>query len=249
MYNYCFDIETGPLGSDVLELIMPPFDEADVKLGNVKDPVKIAEKIEKARTDHVTRFMRNAALSPLTGEVLAIGVRGPIISNEIKTHIIVDVNERTLIGAFFDYFASSFDHDQPHWIGFNIANFDVPFIVRRAWHHAIAVPEQLLSRRFLNSCFTDIYLHWQLTHYPPEYLSLNSLAQFFGLPAKEGNGAQFAELFRYDRKAAIEYLTNDVAITWEIAKRLGLFRRDQPRHEVQTAAPPILEPEPEIRFY
>ena len=252
MKNFCFDIETGPLGSDALELIMPPFNEADVKLGLLKDPAKIAEKIEKARTDHVAKFMRNAALSPLTGQILAIGVCGPIISNEIKTHILIDSNERTLISAFFSFFAESFDRTPAHWIGFNIANFDVPFLVRRAWHHGVAIPEQLLSRRYLNSCFTDIYLLWQLTHYPPEHVSLNALGQFFGLPPKDGDGAEFAELLRYNPKAAIEYLTTDLSITWEIAKRLNVFRRDQPRQEVRLAPAPTIsepEPEPDIRFY
>jgi hypothetical protein len=68
-----FDIETGPL--PINELVIPPFDPSQVKLGNIKNPDLIAEKIQKAEENHVTDYIKNAALDALSGQVLCIGYR------------------------------------------------------------------------------------------------------------------------------------------------------------------------------
>lgn len=240
MKNFVFDIETGPLGSDALELIMPAFDESEVKIGNIKDPDKIAEKITKARQDHVARFMRNAALSPLTGQVLAIGVADGSIGN-----LLIDSDEANLISLFFDQFEKSFKPGEARWLGFNIANFDIPFLVRRAWMYGIEVPRHFLSRRYPAGCFTDLLTYWNLTRYPPEHVSLGALAQYFGIGKKETNGAQFAELLRYDPKTARAYLLNDLEITWCLAERLGLIAGNS----APVNSAPVTQPEPEIEFF
>ena len=64
-----FDIETGPLDRDTLASQLPPFDPAEVKVGNIKDPALIAAKIESARSNHEAQFFAKAALSPATGKV------------------------------------------------------------------------------------------------------------------------------------------------------------------------------------
>ena len=45
MNQFLFDIETGPLPDAELALLMPPFDPAEIKVGNIKD----ADKIEIGR--------------------------------------------------------------------------------------------------------------------------------------------------------------------------------------------------------
>src|SRR5476651_2330269 len=74
MQTIVFDLETGPLAESELSALLPPFDPADVKTGNLKDPAKIAEKIAEAEANHKRDFIERAALDPLTGRVLAIGV-------------------------------------------------------------------------------------------------------------------------------------------------------------------------------
>ena len=99
-----FDIETEGLPAAELSRLVPEFDASaavpdagefdagSVKLGNVKDPEKVAAKIaesrarheeerstlaarrEAARLAHESKFSERAASSPLTGRVLAIGV-------------------------------------------------------------------------------------------------------------------------------------------------------------------------------
>src|SRR3974377_2351197 len=69
-----FDVETGPLAQSELSALLPPFDPAEVKTGNLKDPAKIAEKLAEAEVNHRRNFFENAALDPLTGRVVAIGM-------------------------------------------------------------------------------------------------------------------------------------------------------------------------------
>jgi len=68
-----FDIETGPL--PIAELVIPPFDPSQVKLGNIKNPDIIAEKIQRAEENHVSDYIKHAALDALSGQVLCIGYR------------------------------------------------------------------------------------------------------------------------------------------------------------------------------
>ena len=42
MQTIVFDVETGPLAESELVAMMPEFDPAEVKCGNLKDPAKIA---------------------------------------------------------------------------------------------------------------------------------------------------------------------------------------------------------------
>ena len=74
MNTIVFDIETGPLPESELAAVMPPFDPAEVKTGNLKDPEKVAAKIAEAEANHRRDFFDKAALDPLTGRVVAVGV-------------------------------------------------------------------------------------------------------------------------------------------------------------------------------
>ena len=74
MQTIVFDVETGPLAESELSALLPPFDPAEVKTGNLKDPAKIAEKIAEAEANHRRDFFDKAALDPLTGRVIAIGM-------------------------------------------------------------------------------------------------------------------------------------------------------------------------------
>ena len=63
---FIFDIETGPLPRAELKELEPEFEAG----GNVKDPIKVKLAIEKKRAE----WYNKAALSPITGEILAIGI-------------------------------------------------------------------------------------------------------------------------------------------------------------------------------
>ena len=53
-----------------------------------------------------------------------------------------------------------------------------------------------------------------------EWVKLDTLCKFLGLPSKNGSGKEFAGLWEHDRPKAIEYLNNDMAITAKVMERL-----------------------------
>ena len=240
----CFDIETGPQSLDRLQGIIPAFDPFEVKLGNMKDEAKIKEKVEKARAEHMTRFARSAALSAVTGEILAIGVLREVDSVKPPVLEILatreDLREDLIIRTFFGILEDSQRGAGTQWVGYYCRNFDLPFLIRRAWKHGITVPETFRGK-FLPPMFTDLYDVWRLMEYPPERISLDTLARYFGIGAKNGEGAQFHELFRHDKQAALEYLRNDLWLTWKLASALGAFwtpEQAKARQEGRTGTAP-----------
>jgi hypothetical protein len=246
MNNFCFDIETSPLDSETLSLIIPPFNEEDVKTGNMGAD-KRAEKIAKARTDHERNFYRRAALSAVTGKVVAIGIIGP---SEIEKQLMIDPDEKLLIREFFDFFSQSVAWAGSHWFGFNITLFDLPFLIRRAWALQIPIPNGITEGgRYLSNWFTDLMDIWRGTDFRGEMISLSDLAVFLGLPAKQGSGAQFSELLRYEPDKARAYLENDLWLTWQVADRLGVMRKATPQRKVVADSKTDSKPKPLIRFW
>lgn len=250
-----FDIETGPLPDAELDRVRPPldesslpsqpgeFDESSVKLGRLKDEDKIREKIDEARQSHanavknhaatcerirnrhVEQFREAAPLSPITGQVLAIGMQ---CGQEPEPRIVAG-GEREILSYFWSML-DGFDLA----VGFNITNFDIPFLVRRSWIHSVYVPKNVFERngRYLSHRFIDLFYRWRCASQfgDPKHVNskLDTIAKFFGLDGKtEGvSGVDFHRLWSgsLDEQAkAKAYLLNDVKMTAEIAFRMGIL--------------------------
>ncbi len=199
-----FDCETGPLPLEKILAMMPEFEAP----GNLKDPEKIKAAIEEKRKDFIDR----AALSPLTGQILAIGYRD---DNGSRIDWQDDAGEAAMIQKFFELFQK-----QHTLLGFNCHSFDVPFMIRRAWVHGITVPRALLSR-YMPDSIVDLMKIWMCGNYDQK-ISLNNLSKFFGLGEKEGSGADFAKFYAEDRAKATAYLNHDVLLTQLIGQRMGI---------------------------
>ncbi len=136
MQTIVFDLETGPLAESELSALLPPFDPAEVKTGNLKDPAKIAEKIAEAEANHRRDFIERAALDPLTGRVVAIGVMTFDAKGETPTKfgkggrfsIIGHVDEAQTLREFWELTRGEMGRLNP-MIGFNIFGFDLPFLI------------------------------------------------------------------------------------------------------------------------
>ena len=243
-----FDIETGPLPDEELATIVEPFDEASVphpgefcesavKLGNIKDPAKVAERIAAAREAHAQdcanhsanvaaareaywRGIRNkAALSPATGRVIAIGLH----RSDINKSAIVDASDEaeTMRGFWTKY--SQCRQSNCAMVGFNVFGFDLPFLVRRSWILGVDVPSTILSQgRYWDTVFVDLMQVWNCGQYG-KFESLDVVSRVLGCGQKNGNGADFAALWQTDRNAANAYLLNDLAITAGVAAKLGVI--------------------------
>lgn len=232
MAMYIFDIETGPLPDDQLFSLVEPFpefrefDPDSVKCGNLKDQEKIAAKIAEARAAHNGSYQRakaeyeretrgKAALSALTGRVLAIGIRATN-TNESQ---ILEGDETEIVGRFLRGMAGKHS-----LVGYNIHGFDLPFLVQRAYILGLKVDRSIFldHGRYWKSQFIDLMQLWCAggrTTFP----KLDTVLKACGLPTKNGDGADFAALYAADKEAAIAYLKNDLEVEYQLAVRMGVI--------------------------
>ena len=228
MNTIVFDIETGPLPESELAAVMPPFDPAEVKTGNLKDPDKVAAKIAEAEANHRRDFFDKAALDPLTGRVLAVGVlvcdakgETPVpLAKSGRFSVISHVDEAQILREFWHLTRGEMGRLNP-MVGFNIFGFDLPFLFRRSWKHRVVVPFGLRRGRYWGDHLIDLRDSWQLGDRQAKG-SLDSVAKHLGVGAKNGDGKAFAELWQSNRKQAEAYLRNDVELTALIADALGI---------------------------
>lgn len=248
-----FDIETEPLPIEKLQDLMPPFDETavpglvtgefdpnSVKTGNVKDPAKIAEKIEQARQSHeaakanttklveearakqTADFLDRAALSPVTGRVLVVGYYATG-----KEKLVIDDGkgeEAAILQGFWTQYQRCRAGSRS-MVGLNIHEFDLPFLVRRSWIRGIDVPATVIDQhRFWDRVFVDLRKVWLLGQYGTNCpSSFDLIGKALGTGGKNGDGADFARLWREDREAAIAYLANDLKQPAAWAERMGVM--------------------------
>jgi uncharacterized protein YprB with RNaseH-like and TPR domain len=205
-----FDIETGPLPLN--ELHIPPFNPADVKLGNVKNPDLIAERIRQAEENHVSDYIRNAALDALSGRILCIGYR---IEREEPSVLCSDADGEAAMLRQWWKLLTDFERT-PRLVGFNVKPFDLPFLVKRSWKHRIQIPYWLRQGRYWNDLVVDLREVWQLGD-NRAHGSLGAISRHLGLGEKSGNGADFANLWKTNRQAAIDYCLQDVRLTQAVA--------------------------------
>lgn len=230
------------------ECELPPhpgeFNPASVKYGNAKSDEKRKEKFDeyKARHEiavqsyerdaaekklaHEAHFIERAALNAGTGQVLAIGCyrvvdgkpKGTIKYNETFD----DDGERQLLQGFWGIVSDVVLSKGHRLVGHNIHGFDLPFLIRRSWLLGVIVPEGLLiNGRYWHESFIDTMKLWGCGTFNG-FIGLDELAKYLGLPGKNGNGADFARLLKTDRQAAINYLQNDLTLTYAVAERLGV---------------------------
>jgi len=216
MKTIFFDIETGALPESELAALLPPFDPAEVKTGNIKDPEKIAAKIAEAELNHKRDFIEKAALDPMTGRVVAIGL---IDADTGEFRVIGHDDEAQTLREFWDVCRGEMGRIN-QMIGFNSFQFDLPFLIRRSWKHRVAIPFGIRRGRYWASELVDLREGWQLGDRMVRG-SLDAIAKHLGVGAKNGEGKEFAALWNTDRVKAIEYLRNDLELTAKVAQVLG----------------------------
>lgn len=217
MKTIVFDIETGPLPEAELAGLVPRFDPAEVKTGNLKDPLKIAEKLREAEADHRREFIERAALDPLTGRVVAIGWMD---LEERRFQVIADEDEAAMLRAFWEVASGEMGRVNS-LIGFNSHLFDLPFLIRRSWKHRVPVPMGIRRGRYWTDQMIDLRDAWQLGDRQARG-SLDAVGRHLGVGGKNGDGGHFAALWLVDREKALAYLRNDIELTAKVAEGLGV---------------------------
>jgi Predicted 3'-5' exonuclease related to the exonuclease domain of PolB len=244
-----FDLETTALPLDVLESQLPPlapwphgdFDPANVKHGRITDPAKRQAKEDAEREKFNNercqwgagqqacrdKFIERAALSPTTGQILAIGWGHVDESMFCMRSQDDETSEHALLNNFW-FCCQHYLNKGESLVGFNIFEFDLPFALRRSWLLGVDVPTCLHVRRgkYLNwsPIFVDLLDIWRCGS--KEYISLDALCKLFGINGKPDGvtGADFARLFETEPDKARAYLENDVmGMTLPLAKKLQVL--------------------------
>jgi len=211
-----FDIETGPLTAAEMNGRMPDFSAK----ANLKDEAKIKADIEDKRN----KFFDKAALDPFTGRVCAIG----LLKHEGDKPELIHYKgnhkkEHDILTRFWNIFLNT----DESFCGFNIHNFDLPFIIKRSYAYNMIIPSNVFAsgtiRRF-SSRFIDLMDYWRLGVYN-ERISLKNFAIHCGLKPKESNGQFFHTWIAGDDeevKKAEEYLTYDCKLVKDIYELVAI---------------------------
>ena len=233
-------------------LLTSNFEPSEVKLGNMKDSAKIeakievarlkfttdraavAENIETARSEAWQTFRDRAALSPLTGRVLAVGWWNPDMPDSDAATILEgseSVSEKEVIEHFLSL-ADAVLSDGGLLVGHNIIGFDLPFLLRRGLKYGIRLPKTITNAlaQYRPASLIDTMREWQFGNRAEGFVKLDQLAAFFGTRRKNGDGADFHKKFfgaPEERHEALEYLNNDVMMTVEVAQKMGLIMTEK----------------------
>ena len=216
---------------------------------NLKDLDKISQDYfkhwaEKTATNEseieqeLKKIEEGFSLSPLTAEVVCIGMFNPTSENGLiyyqnpdkpankfteKNVQIEAASEPEMLKKFWS-FVKSYDE----FITFNGRGFDIPFLLIRSAVHKIKPSKNLMSNRYLNSQFSGakhVDLQDQLKFYGAVYgrgYNLHMYCQALGIksPKQEGvSGAHVKEMFeqkKYDDIA--KYNVDDLYATAELYK-------------------------------
>ena len=203
------DIETAPLPAEEIEAFAPEF----AAPSNYKDAEKIAANIAEQKL----AWLERAALSPLTGRVLAIGLMEDG-GDEVTIHHGED--EAALLEALLE---DAGDFTDGPLVGWNVKGFDLPFLSRRLWRHGMRPPKWWTARPGWGKepLVLDLMEEWKCGDFKAAHTKLDHAARFLGLAGKTGAHAKdFGKLYAEDLEAALEYLRRDVELVQQIHGRI-----------------------------
>ncbi len=160
------------------------------------------------------------SVSPFFGQVLAIGMRlFNDESDESKDKVICEADEAGTLRVFLETINHSASSDL-RFVHYNGLNFDAPFIIVRAAHHALPITNRrfLNLRRFYYDNHIDIMQF--LANWGRGSVSLDIACHSFGIPSpKEGEvtGETVAAAYEAGELDKVQdYVLRDVEATHQL---------------------------------
>ena len=209
-----WDIETIPNESNVA--LLP---EPEVKLGNTKDPEKIAAKIKEAKDRQIEKM----GINPFFGRVCSSVFFGDEIKEYKVINSISDTEEIEVINWTFDNLLKS-----NIIITFNGMEFDFPYIYIRAAILKIELPPlcpklNIWCKRYTTTPHCDLYkviTGWKA--YSHGEMNLDTIGKvMLGSGKTERNYSEYLDLIKNGEgeKIGVDNLC-DVEITYNLYKKL-----------------------------
>lgn len=210
MNTTVFDIETRPRPHAELASMIPKFSAPS----NYKDVDKISANI----AEQTEKWIEKAALSPLSGEIICIGV----IDDGEFACLDGHGSEKELLENWLH-----FVKERPHhtFIGWNIFGFDIDFLHKRALYHSVKSCYSHSFDCYRQDRWIDLEHIWN-GYNRNEHTSLNTVSRFLKVGEKTGEGKDFAALWDKEKGAALAYLKTDCLLVSAIGERMGLIEKN-----------------------
>ena len=206
---YYYDIESAPLPED--KIIFPEF-KADSR---IKDPAKIEADIAKKKA----AFIDKAALSPNTGQILAIGYQyGQDVTINEKGK-----SEAEMLEDFWIRFTDA-TCKLACW---NASGFDLPFIWGRCMILGVKVPIQARNGRYWGDRLIDLMEVYCGYQYKAMY-SLDNACKQIGVDVRIEKEIEGKDFYKYwngskeEHEKARDYLKSDLKQTQAIGEHMNM---------------------------
>ena len=153
------------------------------------------------------------------GKVWCISFGAVSLKNEIEINTIQNDDEKQMI---LDFIAVLNHYDSYNLCGYNIAEFDIPYLLKRIWTNKINTypPQlQLKDAKPWTTKHVDVMLDWMSIS--REKVSLGLLCEILGVktPKDKFNNDQFTTLLlegKITPAEGIEYCEKDVKALYEV---------------------------------
>src|SRR3989338_5513821 len=148
-------------------------------------------------------------LNPIDSRIVAIGIRA-----NGKDIILMEEDEKKMLNDFWWEWKKALSPSL-QVVGFNIAHFDIPFLVTRSFIHNVPiVPFTLKS-------IIDLREKVNAYRYGPSRGTLKEFAKVVGIETDGTDGSDIARLFHdKSKKKNQKNLTTDLDITEQMYKRM-----------------------------
>lgn len=159
--------------------------------------------------EELSEEQRIKLLNPIDSKIIALGIR-----YNGQNRVFLGEDEKKLLEDFWNEWKSIKKNDSIKVVGFNINNFDLPFITTRS-----LICNVIISP-FLIKSTIDLREKINAYRYGKSRGKLKDFASLIGLPTKTIEGKDIAKLYIEKKYDLIkEYLINDLEIIDNIFKR------------------------------
>ena len=225
--KFCvYDIETMPCQS-LPEGVKPEFDLDTVKVGNIKDPTKIQEKIDSAKNDFRDALDKKMSLDPDLCEVV-------VFVGDSHTWEKIHTSSEVVVNGAWNFIKTAYLDHIP-LVSYNGIAFDLPVLWHQAMKLNIPVSAQMysdLTKKYDNRYHYDlmqILAGWDKS----KWKALDFYLKLFGIGAKTGDGSEIygwwqAGLYENIR----EHCEQDVKLTAKLFERLQDYIVREDRHDL-----------------
>lgn len=246
MKIFAMDIETVPC-RDLPEECVPKFDPDEVKLGNLKDPVKIQAKLTEAEVSFTESLSKTMSLDPALAQLCVfVGIKYDTQAETIiDEHIYYADDDHDDYEAIFHGWELIVDsyYERVPIVTFNGKSFDLPVMLFRAIQQDVPIDLKTydeLTYRYQNQHHYDLLQMlsgWEKN----KWHKLDFYLKLFGLQDKNDmDGSMVYPLYQAGEHDKIkEYCRNDVIANCELFTRVEpwIVRKKEEKDHVTESTP------------